>query len=187
MSSVVGRWSRALVVSGALLGCSSDREAEPVRDTVALVPVASQGARLEDAALAIVRFLSGAAPLDSTLLADTVALSLALEGGGAETRLARASLMAPDAWVVRSGGGRHSFVPPARLPKVTVKAGRHFNCLDSSLEARRPELAGQPHAGVKLEPDSAGSCLQVWNATFVFDTTAGPPRLVAAVYDQWEW
>jgi hypothetical protein len=31
------------------------------------------------------------------------------------------------------------------------------------------------------------SCLQVWNVTFVFDPKARPPRLVAAVYDQFEW
>jgi hypothetical protein len=78
-------------------------------------------------------------------------------------------------------------VPPHRLTKLTVKEGRHFNCLEYPLASRFPELAKLPHVGVKLEPDTARSCLQSWNATFVFDASAQSPRLVAAVYDQWEW
>jgi hypothetical protein len=41
--------------------------------------------------------------------------------------------------------------------------------------------------GVKLEPANAKSCLESWNATFVYDTTGGRTRLIAAIYDQWEW
>jgi hypothetical protein len=40
---------------------------------------------------------------------------------------------------------------------------------------------------VRLQPDGAQSCLQSWNATFVFDTAGGSPRLIGVIYDQWEW
>jgi hypothetical protein len=55
------------------------------------------------------------------------------------------------------------------------------------LASRVPALAARPHVGVRLEPSTPKSCLETWNATFVFDTSAATPRLVAALYDQWEW
>jgi hypothetical protein len=73
------------------------------------------------------------------------------------------------------------------LTKLTAKEGRHFKCLEYPLASLFPDLAKLPHVGVKLEPDNAGSCLQTWNATFVFDASTKPARLVGAVYDQWEW
>jgi hypothetical protein len=71
--------------------------------------------------------------------------------------------------------------------RMTTRPGRHFNCHEYPLGSRFPHLATLPHVGVKLEPDRPASCLESWNATFVFDTSAGRPQLIAAVYDQWEW
>ena len=61
-----------------------------------------------------------------------------------------------------------------------------MNCREQPLERKFPRLARFPHVGTMLEPERARSCLQTWNMTFVFDTSEGP-RLIAAVYDQWEW
>lgn len=109
------------------------------------------------------------------------------EGGGARTAFTREQLRHPSDWVVQSGRQRYAFAPPPGLAKLTTRLGRHFNCMEYPLSSRFAELAQLPHVGVKLEPDSIGSCLQSWNVTLVFDPAAGPPRLVAAVYDQWEW
>lgn len=88
---------------------------------------------------------------------------------------------------VGSGARRYSFVPGAHLTERTLRVGRHFNCQEQPLATRAPELAAHPHVGVRLQPPAANSCLETWNATFVFDTAAGAPRLVAVLYDQWEW
>jgi hypothetical protein len=142
---------------------------------------------LERAAREIVAFLNGKTAFDKIPLADTVILYLSPEGGGTRAAFARESLRTPSKWVVRSGRQSYSFVPPATLTKLTAKSGRHFNCAEYALASRFPDLAKLPHVGVKLEPETTGSCLQTWNATFVFDTIERSPRLVAAVYDQWEW
>jgi len=73
------------------------------------------------------------------------------------------------------------------MTKLRTKVGRHFNCVEQSLASKFPRLALLPHVGTMLEPENAGGCLQSWNVTFVFDTSKNRPRLVAAVYDQWEW
>ena len=144
--------------------------------------------RLEQAAEEIVGFLRGNVGFEKIHLADTVVLYLSPEGGGTRTRFTRAQLSVPSSWVLRSGRSTYSFVPPQRLTTLTAKAGRHFNCLEYPLASRFRELAALPHVGVKLEPDGPTSCLETWNATFIFnDSGAQPPRLVAAVYDQWEW
>jgi hypothetical protein len=70
---------------------------------------------------------------------------------------------------------------------LTTRVGRHFNCLEYPLSSRYPELARLPHVGARLEPADAGSCLQSWNLTFVYDAGPRPPVLVAVVRDQWEW
>ena len=142
---------------------------------------------LEASARDVVAFLRGAAPFESVRLADSVALYVSPEGGGARATFDRERLRSPASWVVRSGQQRYAFVPPAGLTKLTTRVGRHFDCLEYALSSRFPALAPLPHVGVKLEPESGGSCLQSWNVTFVFDSAARPPRLVAAVYDQWEW
>ncbi len=45
------------------------------------------------------------------------------------------------------------------------------------------ELAGH----TVRHPEADASCLESWNATFIFDASEQTPRLAAAVYDQWEW
>ena len=142
---------------------------------------------LERAAREIVAFLNGEVGFEKISLADTVVLYLSPEGGGTRASFARENLSTPSRWVIRSGRQSYSFVPPRTLTKMTVKAGRHFNCAEYGLASRFSDLATLPHVGVKLEPETSSSCLQSWNATFVFDTIERSPRLVAAVYDQWEW
>jgi catechol 2,3-dioxygenase-like lactoylglutathione lyase family enzyme len=144
-------------------------------------------AELESAARDAIAFLRGELGFDRVHLADTVVLYLSPEGGGARTRFTREQLRDPASWKVVSGGHAYSFVPPPRLTKLTTRAGRHFNCGEYPLASRYPELARLPHAGVKLEPEAPESCLQAWNVTFVYDPATRPLRLVAAVYDQWEW
>jgi hypothetical protein len=147
---------------------------------------ASPDRALETAAKEIVAFLQGKRQFDGILLADTVVLHLSPEGGGTRAVFTRENLRLPAKWALRSDGQRYSFVP---LPwtRMTTRPGRHFNCHEYPLGSRFPHLATLPHVGVKLEPDRPASCLESWNATFVFDTSAGRPQLIAAVYDQWEW
>ena len=142
---------------------------------------------LERAAKDIVGFLQGDVNFETIRLADTVTLYLSPEGGGTRAAFTREQLRAPSSWVIPSRRKTYSFVPSRRLTKLTAKAGRHFNCLEYPLASRFRDLAKLPHVGVKLEPDRLTSCLESWNATFIFDSIAQPPRLVAAVYDQWEW
>ena len=143
---------------------------------------------LERAAKDIVGFLRGDVGFESIRLGDTVTLYLSPEGGGTRAAFTREQLRVPSNWVLHSGLGTYSFVPPQRLTKLTAKAGRHFNCGEYPLASRFRELATLPHVGVILDLGDRTSCLQTWNATFVFDDSgAQPPRLVAAVYDQWEW
>jgi hypothetical protein len=149
--------------------------------------VAASNRALESAAKEIVAFLQGKRRFETIHLADTVVLYLSPEGGGTRAAFTRDALRTPSNWMLQSGRQSHSFVPPRSVTRMTAKAGRHLKCLEYPLESLFSHLGGLPHAGVKLEPETAGSCLQTWNATFVFDTAAQPPRLVAAVYDQWEW
>jgi len=182
-----------LAIVSAAIACTAERAGD---DTTAggartaagsPVPAARPAAALERAALTTLRFLGGAVAFDSVPLADTVALHLAPEGGGTRVLRARAALRSPAAWTVSAAGQRHSFVPPPGMTDTTAKAGVHFNCREYLLASRVPALADRPHVGVMLTPGADASCLRAWNATFVFDTAGGSPRLVAAVYDQWEW
>lgn len=134
----------------------------------------------------MIGFLRAESPFDGAALADSVTLYVSLEGGGGRTTFAREQLRQPSAWQVRSARSVYSLVPPPGLTKLTTKAGAHFVCFEQPLALRVPQLAALPHVGVKLEPESGTSCLQSWSITFAFDTRS-PPRLVAAVYDQWEW
>lgn len=142
---------------------------------------------LEKAANDIVSFLQTGAGFDNLRIADTVVLYVSPEGGGGRSTIIREQLRDRSRWEVRSGQQRYAIAPPRRMPMVTTKVGRHINCMEYELSTRYPDLAKLPHVGVKLEPDSTSSCLQSWNVTFVFDANARPPRLMAAVYDQWEW
>ena len=162
---------------------NSARFVRLVRDSAA---VSRSNRALDSAAKAIVAFLQGKRPFDGTLLGDTVVLYLSPEGGGTRTAYTRESLRTPASWTVQSDRKRYSLVPPP-WTRMTTRPGRHFNCAEYPLASRFMNLAMRPHVGVKLEPDRPASCLESWNTTFVFDTTAGRPQLIAAVYDQWEW
>jgi hypothetical protein len=197
----------SLWLTALLVGCAAG-ESEP-RDSVVVAPSqqraparvdassaaptlsAERRAALERAADDVVRFLAGDVRFETLALADTVELHLAPEGagtsGGVSVRLGRDALRDREAWTIDAGGRAFSFVPAARLAKRTVRAGTHFNCREVPLATRAPALARRPHVGVRLEPAEPKSCLETWNATFVFDTNAARPRLVAALYDQWEW
>ena len=143
--------------------------------------------RLEDAASETARFLTGRARYDALDLADTVDLYIAPDGGGGHARLPREQLRDPAAWRVESGGQVRSFVPRGLNTRLVPAVGQYMNCKPSELKTRFPKLGAMPHVGIRLEPPNAKSCLQTWNATFVYDTTGGRTRLVAAIYDQWEW
>lgn len=143
--------------------------------------------RLESAASDIARFITGYGRFDALSLADSVDLYIAPDGGGAHARIARESLRDPHAWQVRTGDTVRSFVPRGLRTRIVTDVGHYMNCNPSELRTRFPALASKPHVGVRLEPPRVKSCLETWNATFVFDTAGGQPRLVAAIYDQWEW
>jgi hypothetical protein len=197
----------ASVLAALLVGCGGGEAPPATKDTTTPAAATASSpptptpppgelsperrAALEQAANQVVSFLSGKAKFDELALADTVQLLLPAEGAGKSTgtsvRVARSALRAPDAWNIRAGGQSFSFVPPQRLTKVTTRAGTHFNCQEVPLESRVPALATRPHVGVRFEPREPTSCLETWNATFVFDTSTATPRLVAALYDQWEW
>jgi hypothetical protein len=199
----VSTLASALVV--LLVGCRGDAPRASGDTTKAAADTASpppaptppgelspeRRAALERAASQVVSFLSGKATFDQLALADTVQLLLPAEGAGKSTgtsvRVARSALRSPEAWNIRAGNQAFSFVPPERLTRVTTRASTHFNCQEVPLASRAPALASRPHVGVRFEPREPTSCLETWNATFVFDTTTATPRLVAALYDQWEW
>jgi hypothetical protein len=151
-------------------------------------PVPYSAATLDSSARRVVDFLRGNGSFDQIelKLSDTVTLFVSPEGGGGRATFVRERLRQPSAWRVRSGGRVFSLAPPAGMTKLTTKVGRHFNCKEQPLASKFPRLAQLPHVGAVLEPENARSCLQTWNVTFVFDTTSHP-RVVAAVYDQWEW
>ena len=179
--------SRWLVVF--LLAACGGQEGDAGADTAApaatIAPIAGD-AELEAAARNVIRFLQGSTPFDSVPLADSVALYVAPEGGGGRSVYRRDALRQPSSWRVESGQRTFALTPPPGVDSLTAKAGRHFNCREYDLASRYPALARQPHVGTTLEPAQPASCLQSWNLTLVFDSTA-ERRLTAAVYDQWEW
>lgn len=197
------RYSRFLASWGLLLCCAGCWSADGSPDggssavapggtdstavaTGAAVP-AAQDSALRSAAESIVAFLRGTTAFETLSVAETVDLVIPAEGGGTRRRVSREALRDRHAWTVQIHSQQYSLVPAANLTEMTVAPNRHFNCREGSLLARVPEFAESPHAGVRLEPPDADSCLQVWNATFVFETASGHPRLTAAIYDQWEW
>jgi hypothetical protein len=167
------------VLFGGLLACNGCQRSETP-------PVANNQLTLDSAARRAVEFLRGNAPFEQIELSDTVTLSVAPEGGGGHATFSREQLRQSSAWRVRSGGRIFSLTPPSSMTKLTTKVGRHFNCSEQLLATKFPRLAELPHVGTMLEPLNRTSCLQTWNMTFVFDTSSRP-RIVAAVYDQWEW
>jgi hypothetical protein len=175
--------SAAAVV--VVLACGEGPPADSAR--AAPPDTARASARLDSAARRIVGFLQGSLPFDSIAVADSVELRVSREGGGGTAVAHREELRDRARWAVRSERARYRFVPRAESTKLSTRVGRHLNCMEYDLATRAPDLASMPHVGTKLEPPNADSCIQTWNVTFVFDTTAGVPRLVAAVYDQFEW
>lgn len=141
------------------------------------------------AAERIVAFLTGDAPFEEITLEDSVSIHLAPEGGGTHVRVPRDALRERQQWRVRSPDGRtvYSLVPPRRDALLVTSPGRHLNCREQELASLFPELARLPHVGAMLQPPAARSCLQAWNATFVFAARGPRPSLTAVVYDQWEW
>lgn len=148
---------------------------------------AQQGSSADSALVAAARriatFLRGNAAFEERLFADTVMLYVAPEGGGAQRAVPLSELAARSGWTV----GAYSMVPPADDRALVTAVDRHLSCVDAPLATRSEALARLPHVGMGLRPAEGGSCLQSWTLTLVFDTTGGSPRVVAALYDQWEW
>ena len=131
----------------------------------------------------VVSFLRGDAPFDERLFADTVVLHVAPEGGGAQRAVRASELARPSGWTV----GGYSLLPPADERELVTAVGRHLSCVEAPLATQSEALARLPHVGTSLRPAEGGSCLQAWTLTLVFDTAGVSPRVVAALYDQWEW
>jgi hypothetical protein len=191
-----------LAVSGLLAAataCGPTEQGGPSGDASADAPVDAPAAGYDAGAAAggtvheyayltpqvdrLLAFLAGDAPAPTDLFADSVTLMVAPEGGGATAVLGGASLADRSAWRV----GDYAFAPPADHSDRQVSPGLHWNCSPTDLATRFPALAELPHVGVRLAPSADATCLQTWNATFVFDRDAESPRLTAVVYDQWEW
>ena len=173
-----GKWLVVVFLLAACGGREGDRAAIP--DTPA------EASDLSAAANPVIRFLQGKLPFDGLALADTVTLHVAPEGGGGSSTYAREELRSPSNWRVVSGGRSFLLAPPAEATTLTTKTSRHFNCMESDLASRNAELARLPHVGTRLQPPDPKSCLESWNLTLVFDSME-QPRLIAALYDQWEW
>jgi len=139
------------------------------------------------AARALASFLAGQGAIDTTVLADSVTLYVAPDGGGQSATLPKNALLDRTGWAVRGSRGPISFTPDIGLTKVSTLVGRHFNCFPVDLVSKAPQLSALPHVGVKMEPVPASSCLNAWNLTVLFDSASRKPRVVAAFYDQWEW
>jgi hypothetical protein len=210
------RVTRSWLAACLLVSCGGgEREAGPARDTpeahtaaprqtgppapdttgtqpaapqaaMAAGPASPQDSALIRAASAVIAFLRGERPFGDIAAADTVLLQLGPEGGGARVRVPRAALASRRNWQVPANGHSVALLPPPG-DSVTLQAGTHFQCLPRDLAATFPELARLPHVGTLHQPRGATSCLQSWNLTLVFGRGSVPPRLVAAVYDQWEW
>ncbi|MEO7647296.1 MAG: hypothetical protein ABIV11_03535 [Gemmatimonadaceae bacterium] len=173
-----------LAACGGQEGDAGQR-APSAADTISLTQ--QDSAEMNRIARDVVAFLSGAEnDFLQRDLADTVMLYVSPEGGGARAAFHRDDLRHPSSWKITSGKRSQAFAPPPGNRKLTTKVGRHFNCREYELSSRYPDLSRLPHVGTKLEPENPASCLQTWNLTLVFDS-AQQPRLVAAVYDQWEW
>jgi hypothetical protein len=198
--------SYALVASCVLCGCADSRPGSGSVQSDTVEPVEAPAAQRTDspghdqsqpspaeaafvaAAETIIGFLQGNADYSVLALTDTVTLYLAPQSGGGVAKVPASALRDRSAWRVRSDEGLdYPLTPPAHFSHVTARFGRHFRCFEYHLADEIGELALLPHVGTRLQPDDYTSCLQTWNLTFVFQAGTMPPRLAAAVYDQWEW
>lgn len=143
----------------------------------------------------LLAFLRGERSLDGITTAPQITLYLVNEGGGGNRVLDRASLAGLENWTVQSGllNRDVSFLPPAEEAEVSMRVGKHYNCLEYDLETRVSDLPLYPHVGVRLIPvKGPQTCLRSWNVTFLFEHdsqlfSGGEATLVGAIYDQWEW
>lgn len=173
----------AVGVAAMMSGCAEPRETP--RTDAAAESSRVDSTRIESAAHDLVAFLQGSRPLPDSLVSDSVVLIVAPEGGDERKTLARAALRDRTNWVAGSYG--IEFAPGPTLTKLTTRPGVHLRCsFAHPLASVAPEFSGFPHVGTMLEAADADSCLQSWNSTFVFDT-ATSHRLVAVVYDRFEW
>ena len=173
----------AALVCLLLIGCSGDA-------TRVAVPAASpsdERSALTSAAADVVTFLQGDLAFEELEVAPVVSLHLVLDGTRAD--VPRDELRSLGRWQVRSqtSGADYSFVPPEDATGLELREGRHFNCLEYDLASRPGNLGDLPHVGATMTSGDPTSCLNSWNVTFLFDSAAESPRLVGAVYDQWEW
>jgi hypothetical protein len=198
--------SYALIACCVLCGCADSRPGSGTVQSDTVRAVQAPGPQRTDlpgpgqtqpslaevafvtAAETIIRFLQGNADDSVLALTDTVTLYLATQSGGGVAKVSASALRDRSAWRVRSDLGLdYPLTPPAHLSHLTARFGRHLRCFEYDLADEIGELAQLPHVGTRLQPDDYTSCLQTWNLTFVFEPGTMPPRLVAAVYDQWEW
>jgi hypothetical protein len=177
--TVVTAFAAHAIALAALAACAD-------RNTDRVLVNAAADREMEIATAGIVAFLQGKSGLDSAYVADSVVLYVSEEGGGGRVARSSAELADANAWTVQSKGVTYTFLPPGTLTNLTTKSGVHFVCRATTLSSRAPKLADMAHAGALLKGEGE-NCMQTWNATFVFDTTQATPKLVAAVYDQWEW
>jgi hypothetical protein len=196
----------ALIASCLLCGCADSRSGSGTVQSDTVRPVRAAASQRTDspgpgqtppspaevafvaAAETIIGFLQGTADYRVLALADTVTLYLAPQSGGGVAKVPASALRDRSDWRVRSDEGLdYPLAPPAHLTYVTARFGRHFRCFEYDLADEIGELALLPHVGTRLHPEDYTSCLQTWNLTFVFEAGTMPPRLTAAVYDQWEW
>jgi hypothetical protein len=176
-----------VIVVVALIACTVKEPARADSSDAPSAPEAARNRTLVTISEKTARFLAGEIDFDSLSLADSVDLYLAPEGGGGRARLSRERLRDRAAWRVRSGSIVRSFVPASSQRETRSSIGHHMRCTETSLAPLFPALSKSPHVGVRRAPPGSASCLQTWNVTFVFDTAAVTPRIVAAIYDQWEW
>ena len=186
-----------LACVAAACGGGGGERPVPTRDSAVAPPVATTADTaakapapsvepLDSAARAIVAFLRREKAFSTIVLADSVELYVGKDNGATRTMYAREDLQRPSLWVARSPRGNYKLAPPTTHVVTTVKRGVHFNCTERKLGESFPQFARRPHVGVMLEPEFRENCLQTWNVTFVFDDAA-KPRLIAAIYDQFEW
>jgi hypothetical protein len=194
-SNRLARASHALILVLALAtwscagGSDTDSETEAARPPTPEPAWTHHPDDLTRAAVNIIGFLRDSIAFREISVADTVTLYLTPEGGGDRVSIPREQLSDRTNWRIASADGRttYSLVPPPGNTELTTRVGRHLNCLEYPLSSRHVDLPDLPHVGTMLTPPGQRSCLQSWNVTLVFDTEEGPPRLRAAVYDQWEW
>ena len=183
---------KLLLIAALLVACADTDDETPApgaalpADTQTTQPQ-NREVQLIAATDAVIAFLRGEVPFDSTVFGDSVTLYMNPEGTVIQRTLTTAQVRDTANWSLQWGRGTYRIAPPPAPATVQMRPNRHFRCQEADLAATMPQLAAQPHVGVRIDAPGTDSCIQVWNSTFVFDAGAGPPRLVGVVYDQFEW